>query len=145
MALQINSTIANLRCSLSGTEVARDVLDSPVGLCSCCPRPGKPLTVEYDLERVARASGGRQLTDWPGAGIWRYSPLLPVIGVPIASGPLKGVDALYAIVQMPPGVPVATVGINNARNAAILAAEILSLSDETIRGNLDNYRARWNR
>ncbi|MBT4098403.1 MAG: 5-(carboxyamino)imidazole ribonucleotide mutase, partial [Gemmatimonadetes bacterium] len=45
---------------------------------------------------------------------------LPVIGVPIASGPLNGVDSLYSIVQMPPGIPVATVGIDNTRNAAVL-------------------------
>ena len=70
---------------------------------------------------------------------------LPVIGVPLASGPLQGVDALLSTVQMPPGIPVATVGINNARNAALLAAEILSLSDETIRGNLLDYRSQWSR
>ncbi|MCR4397941.1 MAG: 5-(carboxyamino)imidazole ribonucleotide mutase [Firmicutes bacterium] len=51
---------------------------------------------------------------------------LPVIGVPVKSGPLNGVDALYSIVQMPPGVPVATVGIDAAVNAAILAVEILA-------------------
>jgi len=52
---------------------------------------------------------------------------LPVIGVPLASGALNGVDSLYAIVQMPPGLPVATVAINGAKNAAYLAAQILSL------------------
>lgn len=78
-------------------------------------------------------------------GVLAAHTTLPVIGVPIASGPLNGVDALYAIVQMPPGVPVATVGINNARNAALLAAEILALSDGAIRGKLDDYRAQWNR
>lgn len=78
-------------------------------------------------------------------GVLAAHTTLPVIGVPIASGPLNGVDALYAIVQMPPGVPVATVGINNARNAALLSAEILSLSDEAIREKLLDYRAQWNR
>lgn len=78
-------------------------------------------------------------------GVLAAHTTLPVIGVPIASGPLNGVDALYAIVQMPPGVPVATVGINNARNAALLAAEILALSDGAIRGKLHDYRAQWNR
>ena len=65
---------------------------------------------------------------------------LPVIGVPIASGQLQGVDALYAIVQMPPGIPVASVGINAGRNAAILAVQILSLTDPTWQDKLDMYR-----
>ncbi|MDD2332477.1 MAG: 5-(carboxyamino)imidazole ribonucleotide mutase, partial [Candidatus Cloacimonetes bacterium] len=54
---------------------------------------------------------------------------LPVIGVPIASGALNGVDALYSIAQMPPGVPVASVGINAVKNAALLAVQILAISD----------------
>jgi 5-(carboxyamino)imidazole ribonucleotide mutase len=53
---------------------------------------------------------------------------LPVIGVPLSSGPLAGIDALLSISQMPPGVPVATVGINNAKNAACLALRILELA-----------------
>lgn len=53
---------------------------------------------------------------------------LPVIGLPLEVGPLKGVDALYAIVQLPPGCPVATVGIGNAKNAALLALRILGCS-----------------
>jgi len=56
---------------------------------------------------------------------------LPVIGVPISAGTLGGADALLSIVQMPSGVPVATVGIDNARNAALLAARILRLADST--------------
>jgi 5-(carboxyamino)imidazole ribonucleotide mutase len=66
----------------------------------------------------------------------------PVIGLPVAAGPLQGQDALYSIVQMPPGVPVATVGIDNARNAALLAAEILALSDPDIDAALVQYRRR---
>lgn len=65
---------------------------------------------------------------------------LPVIGLPISAGPLAGLDSLCSMVQMPTGVPVATVGINNAKNAAILAAEILALSDETLRERLEEYR-----
>ncbi|MDR0845720.1 MAG: 5-(carboxyamino)imidazole ribonucleotide mutase [Tannerella sp.] len=64
---------------------------------------------------------------------------LPVIGVPINST-LDGMDALLAIVQMPPGIPVATVGINGALNAAILSAQILSLSDEALQARLLNYK-----
>jgi phosphoribosylaminoimidazole carboxylase PurE protein len=65
---------------------------------------------------------------------------LPVIGLPIAAGSLGGVDSLYSIVQMPRGVPVATVGINNPENAAILAAQILALSDKTVKERLVDFR-----
>ena len=65
---------------------------------------------------------------------------LPVIGVPIKST-IEGLDALLAIVQMPPGIPVATVGINAALNAAILATQILSLSDERLAEKSQAYKA----
>ncbi len=65
---------------------------------------------------------------------------LPVIGVPCLSDHLGGADALYSIVQMPPGVPVATVGIDNAKNAAILAAQILALGDEDVAAALERFR-----
>src|SRR5690554_5843770 len=64
----------------------------------------------------------------------------PVIGVPLAAGPLSGQDALYSVVQMPPGVPVATVGVDNARNAALLAIEILALGDRRLADKLKAYR-----
>jgi 5-(carboxyamino)imidazole ribonucleotide mutase len=68
---------------------------------------------------------------------------LPVIGVPLAGSELRGVDALYSIVQMPAGIPVATVAIGpaGAKNAAVLAAEILALSDETLTARLRVFRA----
>ena len=65
---------------------------------------------------------------------------LPVIGVPIRSS-FDGMDSLLAIVQMPPGIPVATVGVNGAQNAAILATQILAISDSTIESRLENYKA----
>lgn len=64
---------------------------------------------------------------------------VPVIGVPINST-LSGTDALLSIVQMPPGIPVATMGINGAMNAAILAVEIIALSDTAVASRLDQYR-----
>jgi phosphoribosylaminoimidazole carboxylase PurE protein len=66
----------------------------------------------------------------------------PVIGVPVASGPLAGVDALLSIVQMPPGVPVATVAIGSAgaRNAACLAARMIGLADPRVAAAVDDYR-----
>lgn len=66
----------------------------------------------------------------------------PVIGIPVPGGALMGVDALLSIVQMPGGIPVATVGVgsNGSKNAAVLAAEILALGDETVAGKLADYR-----
>ena len=65
---------------------------------------------------------------------------LPVIGVPIDASPLNGLDALYSIVQMPSGVPVATVGINGAKNAALLAVQIAATADKALRGKLRDYK-----
>ena len=73
-------------------------------------------------------------------GVIAASTTLPVIGVPINST-LDGMDALLAIVQMPPGIPVATVGINGALNAAILAIQMLSLNDENIAAKFKTYKA----
>lgn len=65
---------------------------------------------------------------------------IPVIGVPIHTKTLNGVDSLYSIVQMPSGIPVATVAINGAKNAAILATTILGISDESIKQKLIDYK-----
>jgi len=70
---------------------------------------------------------------------------LPVIGVPIKTKTLSGVDSLYSIAQMPPGIPVATVAINGAKNAGILAASILSVSNSAIREKLCDYKEGLNR
>ena len=64
---------------------------------------------------------------------------IPVIGVPIKSS-LEGVDALYSMVQMPPGIPVATVGINAAENAALLAVQMMATSDEALYSKLEAYK-----
>ena len=86
---------------------------------------------------IAAAGGAAALP-----GVIKSHTHLPVIGVPLASSELKGVDALYAIVQMPPGVPVATmaVGAWGARNAAFLAVEILALQDAGLRARYTDYR-----
>ena len=67
---------------------------------------------------------------------------LPVIGVPLATSQLKGADAIYSVVQMPAGVPVACVAIDGAKNAALLAAAILGLKHEDIRQAYEGYRQR---
>lgn len=66
---------------------------------------------------------------------------LPVIGVPVKSRSLEGLDSLLSMVQMPPGIPVATVGIDGARNAALLAIEIMAVTDPAIKLKLDEFRA----
>ena len=76
------------------------------------------------------------------AGVLASHTTLPVIGVPIKSGALNGADALYSTVQMPPGVPVATVGIDGAKNAAYLACEILSIKYPEIAKKLEDFRSR---
>lgn len=73
-------------------------------------------------------------------GVVAGATVLPVIGVPMRSGALEGVDALYSIVQMPSGIPVATVGIGAAKNAALLAIQILALEDKTLSQKLRQYR-----
>ncbi len=72
-------------------------------------------------------------------GVVASHTLVPVIGVPVSSK-LSGLDALLSIVQMPPGIPVATVGIDNGKNAAILAIQILALNDKGLEKKLLEYR-----
>ena len=88
--------------------------------------------------RVLIAGAGRA-AHLPGVVAAHTS--LPVVGVPCLSDHLGGADALYSIVQMPPGVPVATVGIDSGRNAALLAAQILALSDPELAERLASFRA----
>lgn len=73
-------------------------------------------------------------------GVIAASTPLPVIGVPI-KGMLDGLDAMLSIIQMPPGIPVATVGVNAAQNAAILATEMIALSDEAFAAKIDAWKA----
>jgi 5-(carboxyamino)imidazole ribonucleotide mutase len=76
------------------------------------------------------------------AGAVAARTILPVIGIPVAAGPLNGFDALLSTVQMPTGVPVATVAVNGAGNAAILAAQILALSDDELARRLEESKGR---
>lgn len=85
---------------------------------------------------IAGAGGAAHL-----AGVCAANTLLPVIGVPVASKHLQGLDSLYSTVQMPPGVPVATVGIGSAQNAGLLAARIIALQDEKVMKKLEGYVA----
>lgn len=84
---------------------------------------------------IAGAGGSAHLPGMTAS----YTPL-PVIGVPIGREPLKGLDSLLSIVQMPSGVPVATVAIGNAKNAGILAVSILAVEDSRLRKSLIDYK-----
>jgi len=84
---------------------------------------------------VAGAGGAAHLP-----GMVASATSLPVIGVPVVATPLAGMDALLSIVQMPAGIPVATVAIGNARNAGLLAVRILGSSDAGIRESMENYQ-----
>ena len=84
---------------------------------------------------IAGAGGAAHLP-----GMIASNTTLPVIGVPVASRHLQGVDSLYSIVQMPRGIPVATVAIGNSTNAGLLAAQMLSMDDAELAAALDQYR-----
>ena len=79
------------------------------------------------------------------AGAVSAQTTLPVIGVPLSGGALNGVDALYATVQMPRGIPVATVAVDGAANAALLAVEILAVTDDGLAKRLADYRSEWSK
>lgn len=102
-----------------------------------------PAEVE-SFARNAKARGIRVIIAGAGMaaalpGVIAASTTLPVIGVPI-KGMLDGLDAMLSIIQMPPGIPVATVGVNGAQNAAILAVEMLALADEALAKRLEQYK-----
>ena len=102
----------------------------------------------FEFASTAETSGFEVIIAGAGmaahlAGAMAANTTLHVIGIPVAAGPLGGIDALLATVQMPPGVPVATVAIGSpgARNAAILAVQILALSDEGLAKKLVEHKA----
>ena len=126
-------------------KVARvlDEMDVPyeIDISSAHRLPDK--TANY--ARTARERGIEVIIAGAGmaahlAGVIAAHTTLPVIGVPLASGALNGVDALYATVQMPPGIPVATVAVDGGKNAAYLACSILSIKYPEIGDMLDAYR-----
>lgn len=127
---------------------ASDVLDSfgiesEIRIISAHRSPHLAIDYAYNAEAngieliIAGAGGAAHLP-----GVIAALTALPVIGVPIGSGVLNGIDSLLSIVQMPSGVPVATVSINGAKNAGILAAEMLSIKYPDIRQRIKDYKRR---
>ena len=119
----------------------------------------KELNIDYEMKIISSHRQPDELITWArgaeergmkvmiaGAGMAAALPgmcaalfTLPVIGVPLSGKNLDGMDAVFSIMQMPPGVPVATVAIDGAKNAAILAAKILAASDEELLNKLKDY------
>jgi phosphoribosylaminoimidazole carboxylase PurE protein len=135
--------------SKSDTEAVRPALQAlerfgvecrPV-ICSAHRAPERLRQVVHEAEESGTQvfiAGAGLAAALPGAvaGLTHR----PVIGLPLASGALNGIDSLLSIVQMPPGVPVATVGINAAANAAYLAVQVLSLSDAALAERFATWR-----
>ena len=98
-----------------------------------------------EFAKAARANGFGAIICAAGmaahlAGAFAANTTLPVIGIPMKGGAMDGLDALLATVQMPSGIPVATVALNGAKNAAVLAAQILAVSDDVLADKLDKAR-----
>jgi 5-(carboxyamino)imidazole ribonucleotide mutase len=127
-------------------QKAADTLQRLGVPCEMLVRSAHRMPLETaDYARSARERGLRVLIAGAGmaahlAGAVAAHSTLPVIGVPLASGALHGQDALLATVQMPSGIPVATVAVDGAENAAYLAAQILALSDAALSARLDADR-----
>ncbi len=99
----------------------------------------------YEFAKSARKNGYKVIIAGAGGaahlpGMVASMTTLPVIGVPVQTKALHGLDSLLSIVQMPAGIPVATVAINNAKNAALLACQILSIEDKNLEIKLEEYR-----
>lgn len=98
-----------------------------------------------DYARTAESRGIKVIIAAAGLaahlpGVIAAHTILPVIGVPVKSGAMDGLDALYSIAQMPPGIPVASVAINGAKNAAILAAQIIAVADDSVKEKLHQLK-----
>jgi len=135
--------------------------DSDMGVMSKAAAQLEEFGIDYEMRIISAHREPGELVEWAqsaeerglqvliaGAGMAAALPgmvaalsPLPVIGIPLSSKNLGGTDALYSIVQMPGGIPVATVAIDGAKNAAILAARILGVSDPELRKQLKKYAA----
>lgn len=116
-------------------------IDFEIDIVSAHRTPGKLVEYSKSAEKrglkviIAGAGGAAHLP-----GMVASETVLPVIGVPVRSSSLDGMDSLLSIVQMPGGVPVATVAINGAKNAGILAAQIIGSADSSLRGKIAAYK-----
>lgn len=132
---------------VAAAKPALEVLDRfgvswEASVCSAHRAPERLRTLVHEAEAAGTKvfiAGAGMAAALPGAVA--SMTVRPVVGLPLAAGALNGIDALLAIAQMPPGVPVATVAIGGAANAAYLAAEILAAGDDQLAGKLREWRA----
>lgn len=152
-------------CEMVNKAVNKDVLvimgsDSDFPVMEACIKQLKAFGLSYEVEvcsahrtpeRAAKLAGEAKDEGYKViiaaagkaahlAGVMAAFTILPIIGVPMKSSTLDGLDSLLSIVQMPSGVPVATVAINGAQNAAILAAQIIALTDENISNKVKEFK-----
>ncbi len=136
--LLMSGSASDLDAVLDARDVLRDLgISSAIRVLSAHRTPDEAV----ECVRKAESDGFRVIITFAGmtahlAGVAAAHSRLPVIGVPLAVGPLTGVDAALASLQMPPGTPVAAVAINGAKNGALLAARILGVADPEIRERL---------
>jgi 5-(carboxyamino)imidazole ribonucleotide mutase len=126
----------------AGETLARYGIEADVRVMSAHRTPA----IVSEFASTARQQGYAAIICAAGmaahlAGAVAAQTTLPVIGVPLSGGALNGVDALYSTVQMPKGIPVATVAVDGAMNAALLAVQILAVDDETLTQKLLDHRA----
>lgn len=148
MAHELVLIVMGSKSDLPVMEAAKEILDElkiSAGM-RIASAHRTPEAVD-EMAKAARDRGIRVIIAGAGyaahlAGVIASKTTLPVIGVPLASSDLAGVDSLLSTVQMPPGIPVATVGIGKAgaKNAAILAAQIIAVTDESVRTALETQR-----
>ena len=139
--------VVGSKSDVSAAKPALDVLDRfgvswEASVCSAHRAPERLRGLVRDAESAGTSvfiAGAGMAAALPGAVA--SMTVRPVIGLPLASGALNGIDALLAIAQMPPGVPVATVAINGAANAAYLALEILATADAGLAAKLAAWRS----
>ena len=123
--------------------------DSDLKVMSSAAAMLEELGIEYEMRIISAHREPDLLIEWTrtakdrgikvmiaGAGM---AAALPVIGVPLSGKNLEGMDAVFSIMQMPPGIPVATVAIDGAKNAAILAAKMLATGDEELLAKIESY------
>jgi phosphoribosylaminoimidazole carboxylase PurE protein len=141
-------------CILMGSDSDAEVMSQA---CAALDEAGVPYEMKVASAHRSPERAKQVVTDAErdgaavfiaGAGMAAHLPGVvasfttkPVIGVPLGGSALQGVDALYAVVQMPPGIPVASVAIGGARNAGVLAAQILALADDALAARLREQRA----
>ena len=142
VAVLMGSASDQAKMEPAATALAEFGVDAEVRVMSAHRTPA----YVADFARAARAEGFAVIICAAGmaahlAGAVAANTTLPVIGVPMSGGALNGVDALYSTVQMPRGIPVATVAIDGAMNAALLAVQILAVTDAGLAAKLDERRA----